>query len=171
MDDLFKRFEGTGKQVIERAAQVTKFVVNGLAAEGFSLAKHKCGILGTDRTQFLAAQRHLKHEGISFPVVRTIRDLGLDAGGGNQRSVAVLRKRIGGAKGRVGRIRILSRHDRRAAKFFATNARPAAVWGSTASGMSRRMLASMRTMAARATGAVNSAGACVTSTLPSLSAR
>ena len=165
VDDLAQRVEGTADHVVRVTVEATKAVVSGLAAEGFSVAANKCGILGPNHKLCVKAQRKLSRAGIDIPVVRAIRDLGLDAGGGKRRSVVVLRGRAAAARGRITRIRLLSRRIRRAGKLFLTNARPAAVWGSSASGMSRRMLASLRTDAARATGVVKVAGACVTTTI------
>ena len=165
VDDLAQRVEGTAADVLAVTVQATCAVVAGLNSEGFAVAQNKCGILGPNRKLCIAVQGKLSAAGIDLPVVNAIRDLGIDAGGGKRRSIAVLKGRVAAAKGRIGRIRMLSRRDKRAGKLFMTNARPAAIWESSASGLSRRMLASLRTDAAKATGVVKVAGACVTTTI------
>merc|ERR1712115_80739 len=90
------------------------------------------------------------------------KDLGIGTNLGGRRITRFVAQRILKAKGRVKRIAILSKANRRAARLFNTGAWPQASYGKEAVGMAPCTLESVRALAAASVNGGGSGGKCPT---------
>ena len=102
-----------------------------------------------------------KDTGVRYPVLRCVKNLGVDMGGGRRRLRATAKKGMSAAEKRIKRVAKLARAKKIAGKIFRTAAWQQASFTAAADGMAPSELARVRRLA-RSSCQVGNSGSCAT---------
>ena len=122
----------------------------------------KSVVLARDKKTRREIQTKLASQGIEVTCTTVAKDLGVGTTGAYGRRTIFLNQRVIKARGKVRRISILAKADKRAAKLFNSGAYPQALYGKEAVGICPSTMSQMRAMGAECANAGGSAGKCTT---------
>ena len=135
VDDIRQSHAGKEIDVIAEATEVAESLAQDLIGVGCKISD-KSVCLSNKKKITSTIKHNLKHKGTEMNVATVGKDLGVATTAGMRRTNKILAKRISINKGRVSRIKMLSRINKNAGKLFNTGAWPAASYGKEAMGMS-----------------------------------
>ena len=162
VDDLAQVQRGTSNQCYNKIVEGARLLYEGLTEEGLKVSP-KSTIVCSSATLAFRVHSKLLSLGIEVSVARGVRDLGIDAGGGRHKPVAVRNQRLDKVKGRARRVSQLGRWCKKASKLYNTNIWPAASYGMAAYGCPPGVIRQLRSTAALCTS--SKSGACTTSAI------
>ena len=134
VDDIRYSVAGTEAEVVQEAIEDADNMARGLVGAGCKISE-KTVILASRRRIRQKIWRALKNKGIQAKMALVNKDLGVAATSGVRRTMMVLKMRMKGTFGRIRRIKLLARLNRRAAKLYPTGAWPQSAYGKEAVGV------------------------------------
>ena len=138
--------------LVERVADMLQHYVEQAQARKLIFSP-KSTIVGTTLGLARRVEQSLRRRGVLEFVAKTsVRDVGLDFGGGRRRTVLVRNARLAKAGGRMKQIAILSRASFVSRKLATSGAVPVALYGEEAMGLPSSFLLSLQSQMVVAAG-------------------
>ena len=123
-----------------------------LEAAKLTLSKRKSLIVSNRKSLAKRVRRTLRVNDLHIPVADTARDLGIDVAGGSRRRRSTRNQRLRAAGRRGGKVRLLVRKNRRAARLYTAGILPSIADGVEQYGLSPADLKQFRSTAAACPG-------------------
>ena len=136
VDDLLQRSHGyKEEEVTITTCAVASQIGSDLLAQGQKISKKTCILASTHKAGKIIQNHLVATLGIKFPIVDSVRDLGIDVSFQKRRRNATAAGRLVKAMARMARTRWLTTKNRKATKIIKPGSVAQATWGFQALGM------------------------------------